>query len=155
MSRSSHYVSVRFALKEEGGRKFIRANQGHTIASVAQEELLTPIADPSLYPTVVHGTTMHAWLLIQSSGGLKRMLRNHIHFAQGLPGDSGVISGMRSSSQVILQINLARALADSIPFFVSDNGVVLTPGVGPEGLLPLKYVQRATQTRPHRVLFEQ
>jgi RNA:NAD 2'-phosphotransferase (TPT1/KptA family) len=139
---------------DAAGRRFIRANQGHTIQSVADEELLSAISDPALFPVVVHGTTHRAWLLIQATGGLKRMARNHIHFAQGLPGDSGVISGMRSSSEIIIRINLAQALADGIPFFVSDNGVILTPGVGPEGLLPIKYIQSVVQTKPHRVLFE-
>jgi 2'-phosphotransferase len=34
---------------------------------------------------VVHGTTTAAWPLIMKTGGLRRMGRNHIHFAQGLP----------------------------------------------------------------------
>ena len=38
------------------------------------------------------------------------MARNHIHFATGLPGDDFVISGMRGSSQVIIEVDLKRAL---------------------------------------------
>ncbi len=117
------------------------------------EELLHRIDDASLFPVVVHGTTMSSWLLIRASGGLKRMARNHIHFAKGLPGEDGVISGMRKSSQVVISIDLGQALADGIPFYVSDNGVVLTPGIEPEGLLPLKYIKSAHQIKPDRQLW--
>jgi len=41
--------------------------------------------------------------------GLNRMARNHIHLAIGLPGD-GVISGMRSSCQVVIDINMTKAM---------------------------------------------
>jgi 2'-phosphotransferase len=133
----------RFALQDrEGDEWFIRANQGHTIQGVIdQDELLTPITNPTDYPIVVHGTYKDAWTLIQESGGLNRMERNHIHFATGLPGADGVISGMRSSSQVLLYINLAAAIADGIQFFISQNGVILTPG-DQTGTLPLKYITR-------------
>lgn len=79
--------------------------------------------------------------------GLSRMKRTHIHLAQGVPG-SGVISGtyvhplhafaylnhaprpagMRSSADILIHVDLAKALAAGVPFFLSSNGVVLTPG---------------------------
>ena len=119
---------------------FIRANQGHSIQGVINpDELLTPITNPADYSMVVHGTTLEALELIRQSGGLSRMGRNHIHFATGLPGADGVISGMRSSSQVVLHIDLAAAMADGIPFYISQNGVILTPGDA-TGFLPIKYI---------------
>ena len=127
------------------GRRLIRANQGHTLAGVAAAELLTPITNAAMFPTVIHGTTQHAWQLILASGGLSRMARNHIHFAVGLPGASGVISGMRASCAVHVHIDMHAALRDHVPFFVSENNVVLSPGVGDTGVLPLKYVQCAKQ----------
>lgn len=117
-----HVVSTckkqRFHIDDRGDAGvFIRANQGHSIQGVINpDELLTPITNPADYPTVVHGTTREALKLIESSRGLSRMGRNHIHFATGLPGADGVISGMRSSSQVVLHIDLAAAMADGIPF---------------------------------------
>ena len=40
--------------------------------------------------------------------------------ALGLPGNKGVISGMRTSSEIIIEVNLARAILDGkIPFHVS------------------------------------
>lgn len=72
------------------------------------------------------------------------MKRNHIHLAQGVPG-SGVISGMssptlliasciqhqtgmRNSSQILIYINVQKALDAGIKFYISANGVVLTEG---------------------------
>ena len=51
---------------------------------VETEALLTKIEDPTEYPVVIHGTYLKFWDLIKA-GGLKRMTRNHIHFAPGLP----------------------------------------------------------------------
>ena len=39
-----------------------------------------------------NGTTRDAWAQIQSSGGLKKMKRNHIHLAKGRPGSDGGIT---------------------------------------------------------------
>lgn len=65
---------------------FIRAVQGHSIASVTNDEALSPITldNPASIPsTVVHGTFYASWPLILASGGLKRMGRNCVHFATG------------------------------------------------------------------------
>ncbi|KAL6709318.1 tRNA 2'-phosphotransferase [Coniothyrium glycines] len=119
----------------------IRANQGHSLA-VDTDGLLTAISAQAgnLPATVVHGTDDAALDLIMLGGGLRRMGRTHIHFASGLPGKSHaagagdaqaaapVISGMRSSATVLVYIDLPAALAAGIPFFVSDNGVILTKG---------------------------
>ena len=48
--------------------------------------------------------------------------------------------GMRTSSPLIVHIDMHRALAAEVPFFVASNGAVLTPGVGESGVLPLEYV---------------
>lgn len=71
--------------------------------------------------------------------GLNRMGRNHMHLAIGLPGD-GVISGMRSSCQVVIEINMTRAMhgPHRIPFFISSNKVVLAEGLE-DGSLPAAY----------------
>lgn len=60
---------------------------------------------------VIHGTDRGALDRILQSGGLNRMSRNHIHFSKGLPGDSGVISGMRKGCQVCIYIDLEAAMA--------------------------------------------
>lgn len=88
--------------------------------------------------------------------GIHRMGRNHIHLARGFAQD-GVLSGtcplftgtpiltfhagIRSSSRVLIYIDAAKALALDIPFFLSKNGVVLTPG-NKEGYLPPEVFHR-------------
>ncbi|KAF2455844.1 phosphotransferase KptA/Tpt1 [Lineolata rhizophorae] len=139
----------------------IRANQGHSIA-VDATGLLEPLtladgdADAGsgahLPDMVVHGTTNAAWPLIVASGGLKPMGRNHVHFAAGLPAGFApleplpatrelmdappVISGMRSTSSVLIFIDLPKALAAGVDFWRSSNGVILSAG-NADGVVPL------------------
>ncbi|KAJ1306594.1 hypothetical protein OPQ81_007594 [Rhizoctonia solani] len=114
---------------------WIRANQGHTLKV---DDLETkPITDPSEVPCAVHGTNLKAWESIKAQG-LSRMRRNHIHLASGRPGASGVISGMRSSSQILIFIDIAAAIAAGILFHLSANGVILTAGDS-NGLIPPVY----------------
>jgi len=111
------------------------ANQGHSDSRVQDLEL-TEVTSVSQLPNgiAIHGTYFEAWRTIKTDG-LCRMSRNHIHFAIGDIGDTGVISGMRSSAQVLIYLDVARALEAGIPLFLSSNSVVLSPGVGPRGLI--------------------
>jgi 2'-phosphotransferase len=136
----------------------IRANQGHSI-QVDVEGLLTPITmDAGNVPeTVVHGTDEPAWRLILKSGGLRRMGRNHIHFASGLPAGfkslaidtasteereaAPVISGMRKNSSVLIYIDIQAALAAGVKFYLSENGVILTEG-NDKGFLSYEFFKR-------------
>ena len=63
------------------------------------------------------------------------MTRNHVHFAPGLPptaegadGKPGVISGMRSSCDVAIYLDVRAALQAGIKLLRSENGVLLSPG---------------------------
>ena len=69
------------------------------------------------------------------------MNRNHMHLANGLPGNKGVISGMRSSCEIVIEINMVKAMQGEhkIPFFVSENNVVLCEGLPDTGALPPEY----------------
>ena len=69
------------------------------------------------------------------------MTRNHIHFAKGLPGEDGVISGMRSSCDVLIYMDAKKCLDSDIPFFESANGVLLSPG-NEKGQIPLEMVEK-------------
>lgn len=90
------------------------------------------------------------------------MSRNHIHLASHLPDSHPVtaISGMplinscwfsadliglRPHSDILIYINLHRALSSGIKFFLSANGVVLTPGDEAGFIRPLLFekVERA------------
>ncbi|KAI0766651.1 KptA family-domain-containing protein [Trametes elegans] len=105
---------------------WIRANQGHSMKSVVMD--YDPIKSVSDIPTgiAVHGTNKRAWESIKEQG-LKKMSRNHIHLAQGVPG-TGVISGMRKSSEILIYVDVQKALDAGIKFYLSTNGVVLTEG---------------------------
>lgn len=121
--------------------------------SVDAASFLEPLslADESKLPdTVVHGTFHQAWPAILQSGGLRCMGRNHVHFATGPSLESAlaaqqqddgsqskpskndygqVISGMRRDAQVLIYIDLKKALAAGCPFWRSENGVILSEGV--------------------------
>lgn len=131
----------------------IRATQGHSIKTVATDAaLLRPIslADPSTVPTTcVHGTFYGSWRAILATGGLKRMGRNHVHFAEGPSlaelglnekgekiGETGagrkeVISGMRKDAQLLIYVDVRQALEEEkkMEWWRSENGVILTEGV--------------------------
>ncbi|XP_005384695.1 PREDICTED: tRNA 2'-phosphotransferase 1 isoform X2 [Chinchilla lanigera] len=125
----------------------IRANQGHSLKVPDLE--LVPLETPQALPQVlVHGTFWKHWPSILLKG-LSCQGRTHIHLAPGLPGDPGVISGMRPDCEVAVIINGPLALADGIPFFRSANGVILTPGDASGFLLP-KYFKEALQLQPAR-----
>ena len=76
------------------------------------------------------------------------MKRQHIHLAQGLAGEDGVISGMRQSSSVLIFLDLPKAMSAGIKFFLSDNGVVLTPG-DDRGFVPPEFFSRVERSRTH------
>lgn len=116
---------------------WICANQGHSLKAVKLD--LKPILSATDIPMGVHGTSRKAWVSI-SAQGLSRMGRNHIHIAQGIPGD-GVISGMRNSAQVLIYIDVQKALDAGITFYLSENGVVLTEG-DERGFLSPEYFLR-------------
>ncbi|XP_062051911.1 tRNA 2'-phosphotransferase 1 isoform X1 [Lepus europaeus] len=139
----------RFALQpgDPSTGPLIRANQGHSLQVPELE--LRPLETPQALPqTLVHGTFWKHWpsILLQ---GLSCRGRTHIHLAPGLPGDPGVISGMRPHCEVAVFIDGPLALADGIRFFRSANGVILTPG-NTHGFLPPKYFKEALQLRPTR-----
>jgi 2'-phosphotransferase len=134
----------------------IRANQGHTVKTVDPEKLLTRLeaAELEKLSVIVHGTYTDPWTQHIRQEGLKRMKRQHIHCATGLPTDDGVISGLRKSCNVYVFINAAKCAADGIVFYRSDNGVLLTAGVNNEGNLPIEYFSHVTD-KAETILFDQ
>lgn len=116
---------------------FIRACQGHTITTLEDKYLLEPILDANLYPLIVHGT-YERFLPSILERGLSKMRRNHIHMATSMDPAS-IVSGARKSAEVYIVINISKALAANIPFYVSKNGVVLSPGIGETGVIPSEY----------------
>ncbi|KAL0346888.1 UNVERIFIED_CONTAM: tRNA 2'-phosphotransferase 1 [Sesamum calycinum] len=103
----------RFSLLEENGELLIRANQG-----------------------CVHGTYKRNLESILEVG-LKRMKRLHVHFSCGLPTDGEVISGMRRDVNVLIFLDVRKALEEGMKLYISDNRVILTEGF--DGVVPVKY----------------
>ncbi|XP_058729320.1 uncharacterized protein LOC131601504 [Vicia villosa] len=126
----------RFSLIEENGEILIRANQGHTTTAVETESLLKPILSAEEFPVCVHGTYRRNLDSILTSG-LKRMKRLHVHFSCGLPTDGEVISGMRRDVNVLIFLDVRKALEEGIKLYISDNKVILTEGL--DGVVPSKY----------------
>lgn len=146
----------------------IRATQGHSMQSVDTTLFLEKLslednATSKLPDTVVHGTYHGAWPLIFASGGLQSMGRLQVHFATGPtidevfpngrdaplavldPRSKGtVISGMRSDAQILIYINLRKALEAGCPFYRSENGVILSEGMdaddnGKTKIVPIEF----------------
>lgn len=137
----------RFQTKTDNkGDLHIRATQGHSIAAVQAEGLLTPITvdDIPRYPVVVHGTFRRFWENNIKETGLSRVGRNHVHFATGYPSADQVISGMRQACDVYIELDLTTALSDGMKVHVSANGVVLTDGFN--GIVPPKYFKTVRLT---------
>jgi 2'-phosphotransferase len=158
---------VKFGKKEKGAVRYdfvencdgggervlcIRANQGHSIPSISSEELLSEIDPDELRSlTIIHGTNRNAWENHIRHEGLSKMKRNHIHFAAGMPGDEGVISGMRRQCQIHIYINGEACTKDGIPFYRSDNGCILTSGIA--GMLPCKYFKSVIDAKSGKEIF--
>ncbi|GFP95003.1 tRNA 2'-phosphotransferase 1 [Phtheirospermum japonicum] len=129
----------RFSILEENGEILIRANQGHTVQIVETESLLKPILSHEEVSVCVHGTYKKNLESILE-GGLKRMKRLHVHFSRGLPTDGEVISGMRRDVNVIIFLDVRKALEEGMKLYISDNKVILTEGF--DGAVPVKYFQK-------------
>ena len=153
VAKDSKDSKQRFMLKTDPitGKMMIRCNQGHSFpeGTIDPGKLLTPITVITVakYPFVVHGCPTAAWLLIQNTG-LNKMGRQHVHMAVGLPESGNVISGMRNSSEVTIEIDLSAALATGIPFYVSANNVVLSPGP-----IPPIFFKKVIERQSGKVLF--
>ncbi|XP_039129626.1 tRNA 2'-phosphotransferase 1-like [Dioscorea cayenensis subsp. rotundata] len=136
----------RFGLLEENGELLIRANQGHTIATISSESLLQPILSAEEVPVCVHGTYKKNLESILQSG-LKRMARLHVHFSCGLPTDGQIISGMRRDVNVLVFLDVRMALEEGMKLYISDNKVILTEGF--DGVVPVKFFEKI-ETWPGR-----
>ncbi|TYG50225.1 hypothetical protein ES288_D10G157300v1 [Gossypium darwinii] len=115
----------RFSLLEENGELLIRANQGHTVMTVESKRLLKQILSADEVQFCVHGTYKRNLESILESG-LKRMKRLHVHFSSGLPTDGEVISGMRRDVNVLIYLDVRKALEEGMKLYISDNKVILT-----------------------------
>lgn len=137
----------RYSLAQHSNSIFkIKANQGH---SMQIENLdLKKIILPEKHPICVHGTYYKNWPNIQKEG-LKRMNRLHIHFT-GQDRTTVGISGFRENCQILIYIDLAKALADGIEFFLSENNVILSSGLN--GIIHPKYFSKVIDRKTNMPL---
>ena len=136
----------RYGVVDEDGKLMIRANQGHTIAAVVAERLLEEMTDPSHIPLCIHGTYEATWERI-ANDALDRMQRNMIQMAVGLPDDERVTSGVRVNAEVLIYIDVGRAMAAGVRFFRSANNVICSPGP-----IPPRFFAHVTRRRDGKSL---
>ena len=68
-----------------------------------------------------------------------------MHFTPYEPDDSRIISGVREGSDVAIYIDLQQALRHGVPFFMSSNRVILSPGI--DGVIASDYILRLRDLR--------
>jgi len=151
LKRNPDILSNTDDLSTDPSHFLIRASQGHSIATVSTEKLLTPVlaTDPDCPNLVVHGTYAKDWELIKRSGGLKSMKRNHIHFASREPAKlepiteekevsksthlrndkEKLLSGMRQGASTMIWVDVKKSLEGGVKWWRSENGVFLTEGL--------------------------
>lgn len=116
----------------------IRATQGHSIPVGDSELEIMTLEKAKTYDFVVHGTYYKSIGVILQSG-LNKMSREHIHLTASDKVDGvDVISGFRTSCQVLIYIDIVKAIEAEYKFFVSPNNVVLCAG-DKDGCLPVEY----------------
>lgn len=126
----------RFDIKFLNGKYYIRANQGHSKLvgnEINDDELLEEITIP--IKSCFHGTYKKNLDDIKKLG-LSRMNRKHIHFTDKINS----ISGIRYNSDVLIYINMEKAINDGIKFYKSKNGVILSEG--DKGIINTKYFEK-------------
>ena len=107
----------RFSMIQRGDSSFIRANQSHSgdvAAQLVDEKMLKPLLNSKDHPICVHGTDKDAWTKITASGGLSKMALKHIHMSSQHKGSSDMINGMRKRSNVMIYIDLDKAIVAGI-----------------------------------------
>lgn len=136
----------RFGLVSAGEQKLMRCNQGHsgqTAAAIENCNLLRPISSSEAqqkFPRVMHGTyERHLESILKS--GLSRETRRHIHLTPFQSNEKSVMSGFRSSCEILIHIDMAQAILNGIPFWMSSNQVILTERDA-SGCIPPQYISR-------------
>ena len=140
----------RFELRTENEQLLVRAAQGHSMLDVQDDQLLRRLSldDSDLPEWCVHGTFARHLPSILRHGlltGGTRSSRNHVHFTPYEPGDSRTTSGVRKGSDVAIYIDLQKALMHDVPFFMSSNHVILSPGI--DGVIASDYILRLRNLR--------
>lgn len=108
----------------------VRATQGHTIQVKNLDLIPISMFDTMQMPFVIHGTFWKAWEKIKNNG-LKLMLqRQYLHFQPGGMGTNmkDLVANFRNNCEVLVYVDLAKALEHGIPFWRAMNNVIVTHG---------------------------
>ena len=130
----------RFGLKEENNKWYIRANQGHSNevgSKVMQDELLTKLHEP--LGLIIHNTTYEKYNEINQNGFKKT--RMHIQFSI-ITEESLKQYDTISRRPIRIFVDMKQAMDDGIEFYISQNQVILSSGIGDEGLIDRKYINK-------------
>ncbi|KAL5747089.1 hypothetical protein ACOSP7_024088 [Xanthoceras sorbifolium] len=139
--RSHTIDEIREAVRRDNKQRFslMEDNKELLIRAVETESLLKPILSAEEVTVCVRGTYKKYLESILESG-LKRMKRLHVHFSCGLPTDGEVISGMRRDVNVLIFLDVRKALEDGMKLYILENKVILTEGF--DGTVPVKYFEK-------------
>lgn len=114
-------------------KKFIRANQGHSIEGINPG--LTE-KDPPEY--LWHGTSLRNWTEHICSEGLKPMSRLMVHLS--LDESTALTVGARHGRPIALKVHSGEMFKEGYKFFISENNVWLTNKV------PVEYLEMTSGT---------
>lgn len=131
----------RFSIVEREGKIMICANQGHSIETVNDSNLVQ-LTENTIPHEIYHGTYKIKLPAIANTGGLSKMNRNHIHFASNISD----ISGIRASCNVLIYLNIEKCLQLGIVFYKSSNNVILTSG-DVNGLIKVELFDRVVDAK--------
>lgn len=139
----------RYKMKTEQGTLKIKANQGHSIQEV-NKLLMRKVLSLEEIPMVVHGTYYRFWEKIKTEG-LRRMRRNEIHFSNSDQiSPKEVHSGFRSNCEILIYIDVQKAMEDGVQFFISENDVILSSGL--DGVISPKYFAKVVDRKTKMLL---
>lgn len=104
----------------------VRANQGHTFA-LKEDEIFTPIRQAEELDACIHGTYSNSLPSIMKTG-LSKMKRTHVHFTPSPVVTEEARSGFRGTCDILIHLDVRKALSSGLKLFRSDNNVILCPG---------------------------
>lgn len=139
-------------IKDDVSKTFkIRALQGHTVDIKDLDLIPLTLDDTSHTPFVIHGTFWKAWEKIKTNGLKLQNNRTHLHFQPGTLGKgcepSDLVKRFRNNCEVLVYVDLARALDGGLKFHKSSNNVVLTKG-DRYGRVPARFFLKAVHISP-------
>ncbi|KAL0955178.1 hypothetical protein HGRIS_004085 [Hohenbuehelia grisea] len=129
------------------GTWWIRAKENHSLPYVTGQ--LQRVFSPTELPVVVHGTTEGAWERI-SIEGISRMDRRYIQLGASVE-NAHVVNGMQTSSEILIYIDIAKALSADILFYRTPDGTIVTEG-NEAGFLTPRFFQRVERVEVTKIL---